>query len=138
MSHLSIIKWKNIDEQKWNACVQHSTNSLPYCFSWYLDAVAENWDALIWNDYEFIMPLVWLRKFGVACLYQPNYCQQLGVFGKQPTEKNWKPFLEEARKLYPYVQCNLNASAKVVVEQFQLQSKIRFRCLCAATMLHSA
>lgn len=117
------IKRKDIDESKWNSCVERSAQNLPYAFAWYLDAVAENWDALVWNDYEFIMPLVWLRKLGVACLYQPYYCQQLGVVGNNPTENVLSKFLEAAIKQYAYVHINLNPSSEKVKDKFRLLPK---------------
>ncbi len=123
MSSPVFIKRKDIDESKWNACVESSAQSLPYAFSWYLDAVAENWDALVWRDYEFIMPLVWLRKLGVACLYQPYYCQQLGVYGNNPTETIISQFLQAAIKQYSYVHNNLNPSAEKVKDKFRLLPK---------------
>jgi len=61
--------------------IAHSSAETLYPYSWYLDAAAENWSALIMDDYRFIMPLVWKRKFGIHYLYQPFYTQQLGVFG---------------------------------------------------------
>lgn len=123
MSQLRFLKRKEVDEAKWNFCVENSANSLPYALSWYLDAVAENWDAIVMNDYEFVMPLVWLRKFGVPCLYQPYYCQQLGVFGKSPDKKIQTEFLNYVTSKYLYAHINLNSSAKNVSEQFPLLPK---------------
>ncbi|MCK4749392.1 MAG: hypothetical protein KAT15_20200, partial [Bacteroidales bacterium] len=54
--------------------------------SWYLDAAADHWSALIMDDYRYIMPVVWKRKFGIRYLYQPVFCQQLGVFSKEFTD----------------------------------------------------
>ncbi len=123
MSQLRFLKRKEVDEAKWNFCIENSVNSLPYALSWYLDAVAENWDALVLNDYEFVMPLVWLRKFGVPCLYQPYYCQQLGVFGKSTDKKTQTDFLNYVTSKYLYAHINLNSSAKNVSEQFRLLPK---------------
>ncbi len=123
MSQLHFIKRKEIDEAKWNSCIENAVNSLPYALTWYLDSVAENWDALVFNDYEFVMPLVWLRKFGVPCLYQPYYCQQLGVFGKSVDPKIQTEFLSYVTSKYLYAHINLNHSAKNVSEQFHLLPK---------------
>lgn len=123
MSQLRFLKRKEVDETKWNFCIQNSSNSLPYALSWYLDTVAENWDALVLNDYEFVMPLVWLRKFGVPCLYQPYYCQQLGVFGKSPDKKIQTEFLSYVTSKYLYTHINLNSSAKNVNEPFRFVPK---------------
>jgi hypothetical protein len=120
VNKLQFVKRKRIDELKWNSCIDNSANSLPYTYSWYLDIVAENWDALVWNDYEFIMPLVWLRKFGVPCLYQPYCCQQLGVFGNNPTETLLNQFLHETINKYHYIHINLNPSVELVRNKFHL------------------
>ncbi len=40
-------------------------NGLIYAKSWYLDIVADQWDALVENDYEKIFPLVHRKKYGI-------------------------------------------------------------------------
>lgn len=80
MIEIKFLKRNEIDAHRWNALITSSVQSLPYAFTWYLDAVAEHWDACVLGNYEAAMPFVWLRKQGVKCLYQPYYCQQLGVF----------------------------------------------------------
>jgi hypothetical protein len=96
---------------------------LPYAFSWYLDSVAENWDALVLGDYDTVMPLVWLRKLGVKCLYQPYYCQQLGVFGKQLNKHTVGEFLKQTRQGYSYVNVNLNPAVNIVADDFKFIRK---------------
>src|ERR1043165_4983232 len=103
MAAIKILKRKEVDEQRWNAAVDAAVFSLPYAYTWYLDAVAENWDALVWNDYEAVMPLVWLRKLGIKCLYQPYYCQQLGVFSAEALPAETITQILEAIKAYSYI-----------------------------------
>jgi len=73
---------KDIDDDKWNACIAGAPNGLIYSYTFYLDAMASNWDALIVNDYEAVMPLTWRKKWTFAYLYQPFLTAQLGVTGK--------------------------------------------------------
>ncbi len=123
MNSIRFLNRKEIDDKKWDDLVTHSANSLPYAFSWYLDAVAENWGALVLNDFEAVMPLVWLRKLGIKCLYQPYYCQQLGVFS--PTKINaalYTGFLKAATQ-FPYININLNPSAASIADKFGLTPK---------------
>lgn len=123
MNAIRFLKRKEVDEQKWNECIAGSSNSLPYAFSWYLDSVGENWDALMLGDYETVMPLVWLRKLGIKCLYQPYYCQQLGVFGKNMPKQVQENFLNYATKKFSYININLNPSTKTISEEFKLIEK---------------
>jgi hypothetical protein len=123
VSSLQFLTRKEVDVLKWDETISASTNSLPYAFSWYLDLVAEHWDALIFGNYEAVMPLVWTRKFGVKCLYQPYYCQQLGVFGNQLSKKVQHEFLTHITKEYSYVNINLNPGAQVLADDFNLKPK---------------
>lgn len=77
---------EEIDAEKWDDVIAHAPAETLYPYSWYLDASADNWSALIMDDYRFIMPLVWRKKYGIRYLYQPVFCQQLGVFGREFTD----------------------------------------------------
>lgn len=124
VSNIRFLKRKEIDSHRWNELIENSANSLPYAFTGYLDAVAENWDALVLNDYDAVMPLIWLRKLGIKCLYQPYYCQQLGVFSPQAiTAGVYGEFLKEAVSRFPYININLNPAAATVATEFALTKK---------------
>ena len=55
--------------------------------------MAKQWDALVLNDYEAVMPLTWNKKYGIAYLYQPFLTAQLGVFGKNISGELLEAFL---------------------------------------------
>jgi hypothetical protein len=77
---IKYLQRKHIDELKWNNCINHAFNGNLYGYSWFLDIVAGQWDALVENDYERVFPLVFRRKFGVSYIYQPFFTQQLGLY----------------------------------------------------------
>ena len=54
---IQYLKNKEIDFKKYDACIAAAINSRIYAYSWYLNIVADNWDALVLNDYEAVMPL---------------------------------------------------------------------------------
>ncbi|MGB1307216.1 MAG: hypothetical protein ACPG5G_06590, partial [Flavobacteriales bacterium] len=80
---IQYIAYNNLDYEKWDKCIIGSINGSVYAKSWYLDIVCEQWDALVLNDYEAVMPLPKRKKWGITYIYQPFMCQQLGVFHKQ-------------------------------------------------------
>ncbi|HWB63917.1 MAG TPA: hypothetical protein VG603_10430 [Chitinophagales bacterium] len=124
MSSIRFIQRPLLDNAKWDALILRSLHSLPYALTWYLDAVAENWDALVLGDYKAVMPLTWLRKLGVKCVYQPYYCQQLGVFSDAPLSPDIiRQFITQANENFPYVNFNLNPSATTVAAEFGMASK---------------
>ncbi len=45
---------------------------------------AGQWDALVLDDYQAVMPLTWRSKFGIRYLYQPAFTQQTGIFSASP------------------------------------------------------
>ncbi len=80
---------KNIEREKYRKCLQSAVNYRVYAEDWYLDAhTGAQWDCLVYNDYEAVMPLPYFRKFGVKIIYQPIFCQQLGVFHPSNSDQN--------------------------------------------------
>jgi len=93
------LKNNQIDRQKWDKTVFAAKNSLPYAFSWFLNEVSENWEALIMADYQYIMPLHVKRKCGITYLMQPIFCQQSGIFSQEIISQN---IVNEFIKAIPY------------------------------------
>ena len=59
---IQYLKNNEIDIEKYDNCIKSSLNSRIYAFSWYLNIVADNWDVLVLNDYEAVMPLPFLKR----------------------------------------------------------------------------
>jgi hypothetical protein len=78
---------KEIDKDKWDKTVSASPNGLIYSFSWYLDIVSPGWDALVFGDYESIMPLPIRSKWKIRYLFRPYWCQQLGIVSPGPVSR---------------------------------------------------
>lgn len=85
LTHLSR---HEIDDQRWNEAIQTSLNARPYALTWYLDAVTPQWEALVYGDYEAVMPLPVKKRFGIRYYVQPLWTQQLGIFATRalPTD----------------------------------------------------
>lgn len=96
------LKHTKIDAEKWNQCINTALNSRIYAYTWHLDRTAVKWDALVWGDYEYVMPLPLGKKLGIKYLYQPAYSQQLGIFPSPPTK------VSEA--FYEYIYANFRFS----------------------------
>lgn len=104
-----ILKRNLIDDNKWNLSISQAANSLPYAYTWYLDALCSRWVGLIVGDYEFIMPLPIGRKWGMLYVYQPMFCQQLGVFYKWRSEPVIRLMVTTALSKFVFVNLNLNS-----------------------------
>ncbi len=107
---IKYIQYNEIDKQQWDNCILNATNSLIYAHSFYLDNCTEhNWDAIVLNDYEAVMPITHRRKYGINYLYQPYFLQQAGIFStKKINEHLVNLFITEIEKRYQFAEINLN------------------------------
>ena len=48
---IQYVKRQHLDVSKYDFCIENSTQSRIYAFSWYLDIVADHWDVLVLDDY---------------------------------------------------------------------------------------
>jgi len=100
---------EQIDTVKWDNCIDESPNGLIYGFSFYLDAMAKHWDALVLGDYVAVMPLTWNKKYGIHYLYQPAFVAQSGVFGKNLDHRLINSFINAIPKKFKLVEIDLNS-----------------------------
>ncbi|HSC55239.1 MAG TPA: GNAT family N-acetyltransferase [Phnomibacter sp.] len=109
MNHIQYIQHVAIDKQKWDACIERAVNSLIYAQSIYLDHMSEEWDALVYGNYEAVMPVTWRKKWGMRYMCQPAFSQQLGLFYIDPLHKNLLPnFLQQLSANFRLVEIFLN------------------------------
>jgi hypothetical protein len=107
-SQIQYLTNKQIDKTKWDKCIAEATNGLIYAYSFYLDAMSRHWDALVFNDYEAVMPLTWNKKYGIHYLYQPAFTAQLGVFGKTLDYPLINSFINSIPGKFRLAEINMN------------------------------
>lgn len=127
MEVIKYIPAASVDKQKWNDCIDNAVNGLIYGYSWYLDAMAGEWDALVLNDYEAVMPLTFNKKYGISYLYQPYFCASLGIFAKQHlTAATTEQFLKAIPAQFRYIDIYLNKDNLFPVNDFPLTERINY------------
>jgi hypothetical protein len=117
---------QQINDGLWNECMTASGNGLIYGYSYYLDAMADNWDALVLGAYEAVMPLPWRKKWGTYYLYQPFLTAQLGVFGKNISSTSLASFLTAIPKKFKYWDLSFNHQNIVGSPSFPLYLRSNF------------
>lgn len=115
LPYIQYLTHQQIDKVKWDNCIEHADNGLIYGYSFYLDTMSKNWDALVLsngdhseNVYEAVMPLTWKMKFGIRYLYQPFLTAQLGIFGKKITEEKTTSFIQHIPVSFRFIDISLN------------------------------
>lgn len=116
-----------INATRWDNCIEDADNGLIYARAFYLDIMAGNWDALILNDYEAVMPLTWNKKYGFYYLYQPYFVPFLGVFGKKMTPLLVMDFLTAIPKKFRYWNIDLNDSNNFISTESYRHLEITLR-----------
>ena len=78
------LKYHEIDFNKYNACIENSLQNSDYAQREFLDIVTgKSWELIIYDDYEAVMLVPLIVKFGFKIVLMPKLCQQLGIFSNQ-------------------------------------------------------
>ncbi len=123
MVAINYLTYRQIDKIKWDACIDRAPNGLLYAGSFYLDSMSKNWDALVLNDYEMVMPLTWNKKYGISYLYQPPFTACLGVFGKSITAATVNSFLQAVPPKFRYWDIYLNQGNLFKLPDFDMYER---------------
>ena len=83
------IKRKDINDEAWNRCIDTSINPKIYGLTWWLDAVCDEWEGLVVNDYDAVVPVPIKNYWLFKKVFQPPFTQQLGLFTSQLNSHEW-------------------------------------------------
>lgn len=98
-----------IDKKLWDHCIREAFNGMIYAYSWYLDIVSPDWEALIENDYERVFPLPVNKKYRINYIAQPYFTQQLGLFSRSKiSPATVDSFIKAIPEKFKLIELNLN------------------------------
>jgi len=100
--NIQLISNNSIDRVWWDSLVDRSAGPNIYCYSWYLDAVSENWDALVDKQNDLAFPIPWVSKKGVDIIYQPFFSRELNLIGGGEFNSAWYSKLPSTFKLVDF------------------------------------
>lgn len=124
---IRFVKNSSIDREKWDQCIKSSPYGIAYACSWFLDRICSQWDALIWGDYLYVMPLVNNSKFGIRYIYQPFFTQQLGIFSTFPPEPEIvNQFLNAIPKQFRLTDMKLNFGNRPATSTFNIKQNTTY------------
>ena len=92
---MKIIARKDIDNVKWDQLVSETKNADFYSYTWYLDAVSENWCAIIDDEYTKGIALPFTIRLGVENLYTPVFLTYVEVLGNDVDTDELKSLILE-------------------------------------------
>jgi hypothetical protein len=116
------LKHDEIDFQKWDRCIKKSVNGTIYGYSWFLNIVSEDWDALVDEKYETVMPLTCKQIAGIKIFIQPPYATNLGVYSINAlNEAVVNAFANHIPRNIRYIKVNLNKFNKIASHFFRIK-----------------
>ncbi|MDB5198568.1 MAG: hypothetical protein JWO92_531 [Chitinophagaceae bacterium] len=122
---INIVSSHKIDKAKWDKCIAASSNGLIYAYSCYLNGMSKHWDALILNDYEVVMPLIWNKKYSISYLYQPHFLRAIGIFGEAVSTELVNLFLAKAADYCKY--WDIDFKENIITPQTVSLKRLHFR-----------
>jgi hypothetical protein len=106
------LKYHEINFEKYTKCLENSEQRKYSAAKDFLDITSDkNWELLIYNDYEAVMPIPFVIKFGLKIVHNPMLCQQLGIFSLKDSVEINEKFLSYLEKnylirIYPFNDVN--------------------------------
>lgn len=126
-----LLRRDQIDDNAWNRCIDTSLQRAVYAYSWYLDIVSTQWEALVWPSaeaIEVVMPLPFKIKWGQKKLQQPLFCQFLGIFSeKDVNQALFDAFIQSLNRRYNYISIyNFNTFNTLQLQASLLRKPVPF------------
>lgn len=89
------VKNADIEISKFETCVRNSAQRMYCATANFLEiACGKNWEVLVRGDYDAVMPVPYIKKWGLKLVLNPVLCQQLGVFSKMDSASENENFLK--------------------------------------------
>lgn len=103
------LKSNEIDVVQWDKKIHKSVNASVFAYSWYLDIVCSNWDALVDESLDTLMPLPYVERGGRRFLIQPPLTYHLGIYSSDILQRKLSDlFVQQAATRFEYAKLVLN------------------------------
>lgn len=80
ISEVKYIKNKDIDTILWNKCISRAQNGDVFAYSWYLDAVCSDWNALVIGNYDAVFPIPVKKIAGIKGMANVMFLNKLNLY----------------------------------------------------------
>ncbi len=122
---IQLYKRAQIDDDLWNRCVKQSFNSSVSGYTWYLDSVCANWSALIYNNYQAVLPLPVKTKLNIPYLLQPLFVKTLQIYSESEVSSELiDTFLDVIPSSIKLIDINLQLNEQLHRNDFIINSKL--------------
>lgn len=121
---IQFLEHKEIDKQKWDACIQQSEHSTLFVYSWYLDVVCPHWSALVLNDYSAVFPLALKSKATILYVYQPFFTRYFGLYSKEKiSAETMNSFIAAIPEKIKFIEYSVHESNYIQSKDYVVSEK---------------
>lgn len=122
---MQLLERKDIEIEKWDDLVSRKSNGF-HSYSWWLDAIAENWSIIVDKEYEHGIALPFTVKAGVKTLYNPIFSEYLEFLGN--LDKGLSSIIQ---KEYPVIECGFEQDVLGIQSEEHVSQIIRKEYSCS-------
>lgn len=106
MAEVRYIQGCDLDRNRWDELMLTAPNADLYGSSVFLDTMTDAWDAIVYGDYEAVLPLPVRRQFGIRYAYTLPFCGPFSVYGRFLNEVSIDSMLRAIPQTL--IRCDLN------------------------------
>jgi len=111
--NIKYLTHKKIDKNLWDVKISGSLNQRIYGYSEWLDIASPKWCALVSDNYDFVMPLLVKKKFGISYIAPAKFTQQIGIFSPYKiSAETISFFINSIPEKYKYLTILFNSGNK--------------------------
>lgn len=123
--NIDILHNSKIDCERWDKVLGAASNSRIYAMSWYLDILNPDWYGIVFDNYSYVMPVIFARKMGVRYAYQPMYAQQHGIFPTAPPDVAQK-MIQKLKSKIKYFEININSDNSYLLNDVESVERLNY------------
>jgi hypothetical protein len=121
---IKLLKRHQINDISWNTCVKHALFPSINAYTWYLDIVSPQWNALVMGDYKAVLPLPIKKKYSINYLLQPLFTKTLGIYSREEITANTViDFLDQIPYELKLVDINILSLKPVECNGYEISKK---------------
>jgi hypothetical protein len=111
MTDIRHLTRREIDADRWDACVEGSGLGIAFGYSHYLDIMADDWDGLVVGDYEAVLPVPTRTKWGIRYAYPPRFMGPHPVYSDTGHKPPIAEFIRTVGGRFPFSDIQIAASS---------------------------
>ncbi|MFT5861097.1 MAG: hypothetical protein ACI865_003216 [Flavobacteriaceae bacterium] len=100
---LNLIQRERLDGARWNELVARTSDAAFFSYTWYLDAIAENWCVLVDENYSVGIALPFTKRLSQKILYTPIFVSYMELLGNKDLI-NFSELEEQIRSIFKLIE----------------------------------